>query len=389
MAVVLGLPAPRRRVRRARDRGAGRRRAPPRPGEDARGDHGRHAARGRLQPEQPDLDRAAARRDRGVRRRRPAPRRRDPRRGLLRVQHPPGPRRVDPAARHATRTSCCCGRSRRSTGCAGCASASRSAARRPSAPRSTRCASRSSATPPRRPPRSRRSTTRTRSPAASSATSPSGSGSRTACAGSASRPPSRRPTSSGSTCPSEEPAEAERDVLHGLAAARRSSCAAATSLGRAGALRVTVGTEAENERFLEALGRAAVGHGFTAGPPLLDRPGGALPHGTPHRVVLSARSHRDPSFPHHPPHSPRGGARPRRDGRGGARRHGRHAHRGRHAQRRCAAGRGAHRRRHARRAGQAEHPHSRRPTPPSASPGARRTATWCARPGRSRRRSTA
>ena len=26
------------------------------------------------------------------------------------------------------------------------------------------------------------------------------------------------------------------------------------SLGRAGALRVTVGTEAENERFLEALG---------------------------------------------------------------------------------------------------------------------------------------
>ena len=40
-------------------------------------------------------------RDRGVRRRRPAARRRDPRRGLLRVQHPPGPRRVDRAARAA------------------------------------------------------------------------------------------------------------------------------------------------------------------------------------------------------------------------------------------------------------------------------------------------
>ena len=36
------------------------------------------------------------------------------------------------------------------------------------------------------------------------------------------------------------------------------SCAPATSLGRAGALRVTVGTEAENERFLEALGALLV-----------------------------------------------------------------------------------------------------------------------------------
>ena len=70
VALVLGLPAPRRRLRRARDRGAGRRRAPPRPRADARGDHRRHAARHRLQPEQPDLDRAPARGDRGVRRRR-------------------------------------------------------------------------------------------------------------------------------------------------------------------------------------------------------------------------------------------------------------------------------------------------------------------------------
>ena len=40
-----------------------------------RGDHRRHAAGDRLQPEQPDLDGAAARRDRRLRRRRAAPRR--------------------------------------------------------------------------------------------------------------------------------------------------------------------------------------------------------------------------------------------------------------------------------------------------------------------------
>ena len=48
-------------VGRARDHGAGRRRAPPRPRRDAAGDHRRHAAGDRLQPEQPDVDRAAAR----------------------------------------------------------------------------------------------------------------------------------------------------------------------------------------------------------------------------------------------------------------------------------------------------------------------------------------
>ena len=61
---------------------------------------------------------------------RPAPRRGDPRRGLRRVQRPAGPRRVGAAARASTRTSCCCGPSARSTGCAGCASATRCAARR-------------------------------------------------------------------------------------------------------------------------------------------------------------------------------------------------------------------------------------------------------------------
>ena len=68
LAVVLGLPAPGGRLRRPGDRGAARRRAPPRPRGDAARDHGRHAAGDRLQPEQPDLDGAAARRDRRVRR---------------------------------------------------------------------------------------------------------------------------------------------------------------------------------------------------------------------------------------------------------------------------------------------------------------------------------
>ena len=138
-------------------------RPPPRPGRDGEGDHRRHAAGDRLQPEQPDLDGAPARRDRRVRRARAAPRRGDPRRGLRRVQPPPGPRGRRSSCSSSTRTSCCCARSRRSTGCAACGSATRCAARRSSAPPSTRCASPSSATPPRRPPRSRRSTTRTRS----------------------------------------------------------------------------------------------------------------------------------------------------------------------------------------------------------------------------------
>ena len=66
------------------------------------------------------------------------------------------------AARAGTRTSSCCARSARSTGSAGCASATRCAARRASAPRSTRSASRSSATRRRRRRRSSRSTTPTR-----------------------------------------------------------------------------------------------------------------------------------------------------------------------------------------------------------------------------------
>src|SRR5215207_8566783 len=51
----------------------------------------------------------------------------------------------------------------------------------------------------------------------------------------------------------DDPAEVEREVLKGLAQ-RGILVRAGGSLGRAGALRVTVGTEAENERFLDALG---------------------------------------------------------------------------------------------------------------------------------------
>src|SRR3954471_6020305 len=51
----------------------------------------------------------------------------------------------------------------------------------------------------------------------------------------------------------EDAAGAGREVLQGLAQ-RSILVRSGASLGRAGALRVTVGTEAENERFLEALG---------------------------------------------------------------------------------------------------------------------------------------
>ena len=85
LAVVQRLPAPRRRLGRAGDHRAARRRVP-RPRRDGAGDHRRDAPRDRLQPEQPDLDGAAVRRDRRLRAQRAAPRRGDRRRGLLRVQ---------------------------------------------------------------------------------------------------------------------------------------------------------------------------------------------------------------------------------------------------------------------------------------------------------------
>src|SRR4051794_11005529 len=51
----------------------------------------------------------------------------------------------------------------------------------------------------------------------------------------------------------DEPAEREKEIVRGLAD-RLVLVRAGTSLGRPGALRVTVGTAAENQRFLEALG---------------------------------------------------------------------------------------------------------------------------------------
>ena len=162
VAVVQRLPAPLGRLRGARDRGPAGRQALPPARQDGRGDHRRHAARDRLQPEQPDLDRAADRRDRRLRQERAAARRGDPRRGLHRVQRAAGPGRVRRSCSSGTRTSSCCAPSARSTGSAGCASATRCAARRASAPRSTRSASRSSATRRRRRRRWSRSTTPTR-----------------------------------------------------------------------------------------------------------------------------------------------------------------------------------------------------------------------------------
>ena len=51
----------------------------------------------------------------------------------------------------------------------------------------------------------------------------------------------------------EDPAAAERDIVRGLIE-RGVLVRAGASLGRAGAMRVTVGTEAEDARFVAALG---------------------------------------------------------------------------------------------------------------------------------------
>ncbi len=94
VAVVQRLPAHGGRDRRPRRRRPARRRGPLRPRRDARRDHCRHAAGDRLQPEQPDEHRAAARRDRAVREGRAAQRLRADRRGLLRVRHARRSRRL-------------------------------------------------------------------------------------------------------------------------------------------------------------------------------------------------------------------------------------------------------------------------------------------------------
>ena len=214
------------------------------------------AAGDRLQPEQPDLDGAAARRDRRFVADVPRARRGDPRRGLHRVQHPPGPRRVDRPARASTRTSCCCGRSRKVYGLCGlrvgyalCGSEDfRTAVDQVRQPFFCNAAAQAAALEalnhqdevdaPRRAQPRRADRARGRAARARHAS-----------------PPSRRPTSSGSTSGGEDddpPSRARRPARASPSAA--SSCAPAARSGRDGALRVTVGTQAENERFLEALG---------------------------------------------------------------------------------------------------------------------------------------
>ena len=114
--------------------------------------------------------------------------------------------------------------------------------------RSTRSASRSSATRPRRPPRSRRSSTRTRSPAGSSATL-------------AERTSLVVELEALGLSVAESQAnfvwfdvgENEPEIVKELGQ-RGVLVRAGGALGRPGALRVTVGTQAENERLIEALG---------------------------------------------------------------------------------------------------------------------------------------
>ena len=141
-------------VRRPRDRGAPRRRAAPRPRGDGARDHGRDAPGDRLQPEQPDVD-GARRSTRSPTSSAAVPRHvaRDPRRGLLRVQRPRRPGRVDRTAQAPPepRPAADVLEGLRPVRAARRLRAVRQ--RRTSGRRSTRCASRSSATPPRRRPR--------------------------------------------------------------------------------------------------------------------------------------------------------------------------------------------------------------------------------------------
>ena len=103
----------------------------------------------------------------------PRARVRDPRRGVLRVRAVARRYvRLGRAAAPLSRTSCCCGRSPRSTASPGCASATPCAPPRTSGSPSTRSASRSTSAPPPRPPPLRRFAGRTRSSAASCRRSP-------------------------------------------------------------------------------------------------------------------------------------------------------------------------------------------------------------------------
>ena len=156
------------------------------------------------------------------------------------------------AARRATRTSCCCARSRRSTASAGCASATRCAARR-----SFRAAVDQVRQPffcnaPRRPRRSRRSATRTRSPRASSATVAERHRARGRPARAGHR--ARRVAGQLLLVRPRRGADARGRRMRGPRASAACSCAPAARSGGAGALRVTV-RHAGRERALPGRAR--------------------------------------------------------------------------------------------------------------------------------------
>ena len=234
-------------TRRARRRGA------PRPRRDAARDHRRDAPGDRLQPQQPDQHRAAARA------RSPSSSREVPPHVCVLIDEAYCEFNLldDPDAslelleRHPnlvllrtfSKVYGLCGLR---VGFALCGS------RRAAATRSTRCASRSSATRSPRPPRSRRSRhqdevdrarRRARSPSACRWTS--------GCARSASTPAD----SQANFCWFElgEERDEARGRCAGLRRARRARARRRARSASEGALRVTYGTPEENERFLEAL----------------------------------------------------------------------------------------------------------------------------------------
>ena len=248
LAVVLDLPAPGRDDRRARaitvplDA-----RRPPRPRRDGPRGHRRHAHPDRLQPEQPQRHRAAARGDRRVRGRPAAPRGRDPRRGLRRVLHAPGPGRVARPARPAPEPRAAAHvleglRPLRAAGGLRARLGGLPARARPRAP---------AVLGERARPGGRRGgarATRTRWSGAWSAPRSSACTWRRAWPSAGSRPRTARPTSRGSPWATATRARSSAAWRSGA-----SSCARARRSAQEGRLRVTYGTRAENDRFLAAL----------------------------------------------------------------------------------------------------------------------------------------
>ena len=191
-------------------------------------------------PNNPTSHGAAARRDRGVPRAGAAPRLRDPRRGLLRVQHARRPRRVARPARAPPQPRAAADvlqglrpvRAARRLRAVRRRATSRSAVdqvRQPFFCNALAAGGRDrGAAPPGRGHRARRAHGRR---------APGGRGA--ACASWGSSPPTRRRTSAGSTCPGGDGRGRSRLAASPSAAC---SCARAARSGAPGALRVTYGT---------------------------------------------------------------------------------------------------------------------------------------------------